>query len=500
MRTRSTDLAASSRNVRPRVRSGAFTPPPSILPLILAFLALFGLGGCATGGGGSDLPNSLEGTIYAGTNPVPGARIELRPSGWKPGGAPAGSVFWADEKGKFQIAQPMGGNWKLVAWDSTGGLACQTELQLDRSAPVDMYLEPVGASSGVIGDSLDIADGFDVYALGIDRRSKLDTNGNWRLDSVPAGNLDLVAVSRTDPAVFYPLGRIFVGSGDSSVAPPASIGSNPDTNRIAHGRLWLPIGRPARNGFVVLRSGSDSIRAAVDDSGRFVLRLPLEGSWKLEAKSQTRVRFDSLDRTDLSPNGLPATKRRLERIDLFLTGTVYGSLLPGIGWISTGGSTAGWKAVVSGIPRSETTGIAGHFRIRSVPAGTWTIEATGPDGRKLSYPPARIDPDVENSLPVRVVRSTLDTVPEGSFMPSQVWYGSVPLAGARVVAIPEDPRDSLLRMQGTADDSGRFALQLDTTRRYSLRFQDKDGRSVGNEYPWGSPTVPATVHEFRISP
>jgi len=475
---------------------------------VLVAIALAGfllLGACSTenqsGGGGSDVPNSLEGTIISGTGPVPGARIELHRADWTPITHDTALVVRADESGRFRITIPSDGNWKLHATDSNRSLAAQMDIAASATLPpLVLRLEPSATLSGVLGDSLDVAEGFHVFVLGLNLVSELDTNGNWRIDALPSGQQRLVAVSNNDPTISYPLGDVVVRPGDSAVAIPATIGPELDTSRLVVGQLWYPIGKRAKNGFVVLKSliDTDSIRCAVDDSGRFSLMLPTGGLWLFEARSQTRTFLDTLHPEDLEIPNRSKTRAALERIDLLYTGTVYGSILPGIGWLSSGGSTAGWVARIPGITRSEVTGIAGHFRIRSVPVGDWTLMLSHPDGRSIAFPQFSVRADVVNELPLRIVRSSIDTTAESEFVVGRIWIGEAPLPKAWIESFPLDSTDTVHRMQGQADDSGRFAIQSDPSRLYQLRIIDPQTRQILASLPWGAGSDPDSIASIQI--
>jgi len=162
---------------------------------ILSLLALgSALSGCAdrTAGGstGVETTNGLLAVAIHDSmgDPVSGALVRLRPAAWKPGTAlPADSARlegWTDSLGVARFEALGSGLWRGEARKS--GWSVQF---LDTSLPADRARTlPLHRMGSLVGRCAPRA--F-VVVTGLDHSTWADANGDFRMDSLPAGLVDL---------------------------------------------------------------------------------------------------------------------------------------------------------------------------------------------------------------------------------------------------------------------------------------------------------------------
>lgn len=219
---------------------------PSRLPCACGLALLVGLVlcGCAdrsAGGTGVETTNGVFALIVRDSSGaiVEGALVRLRPADWKPGDAlplDASRLQASTDSSGRAVFQPLpAGLWRGEAIHL--GRASQI---LDTSRPGDRSRSATLAKTGSVRGKAPA--GSIVATIGLEHSTRTDSAGAWRLDSIPAGTLDIRCLSNG--------ARVFVrlDAGASVTAP--SLTADPQGSTLlddfqdgdSRHRFGLPIG------------------------------------------------------------------------------------------------------------------------------------------------------------------------------------------------------------------------------------------------------------------
>lgn len=169
-------------------------------PFAILFLLIFAFGcsesGKTAGGPGSETTNGIYATVMAGDFLAKGASVALRKNDFVPVDSSSAILrpdFFADSLGNIDIPQQDSGTYRLTV--SLDGQIYSTEIQIGTAALDlgEIRLENPGTLSGTI--FADSAQKLWVGAYGLDILEPIDSNGNFLLEGLPAGNLKIFVLS-----------------------------------------------------------------------------------------------------------------------------------------------------------------------------------------------------------------------------------------------------------------------------------------------------------------
>lgn len=270
-------------------RGVAATFSPLACALTCAILAAAWLSSCATrvgGGGGSDVPNDLQGRLLlASGDPASAVRVILRrvvSSPWTP--SEERSV-WTDSDGRYVLPVPLGtGEWTVEWQDSLRGLGAFRSLDSLRQPDgrlEEVRLEDWGVLAGTcVSDSREVIATDRLWIPELGRVVAPDSTGSWAFPQVPSGRYAprLLTQAQEQPFVF-PASTVAPG-GRRVLAPILLLDSVRGAWR---GRFETPSGGAAvgvRVSWIRLPdAASRTVLARSDDSGRIILPNPDTGTW-----------------------------------------------------------------------------------------------------------------------------------------------------------------------------------------------------------------------------
>lgn len=497
------------------------------------FTATLGFSGCfldgdTNAGGGVDVPNSLQARLLStGTCRAEGAQVRIRPADWTPLSDTTSPTWNTTSSSDGSITMPLKdtGDWVLEARDSTGGCGVIRSFDIDSSKGQrtiqlgDLSLERFGSIEGSIataGSGTDSVAKWSIVIPGVDVVVTPDSNGIWRIELLSAGSYAPIAVFKGVPEQVA-IGKVEVAPQTTSVAPPTVV-EIPDgsIDRIVRGKATTSTGSPTSGGSIRLvgidGTSQPERNFAIDDSGRYAFALPDSGRWLLRIASGSDVFVDTLEPADLT-DGLPATRTRLSGIRLQASSTLAGAILMPLG-IGTGpGLASDWKMAIQGAGIQSTSAVdgSGQYLFTGLATGTYALSASN---AKTSLDTSLGSFSVAAGTATRLPATTITS---GMADPGLKWIeGKATSSGraatrARIVALPESvgivaassQRQRVLvetyGITGSADDSGRFSLQLPETGPYRLVVTDSSGK-MGKSIPWGLGADTTKAADLRLEP
>jgi len=506
---------------------------PGIPSMILVLAAFFGCDSStsdrsADGGSGVDVPNSLQARLLStGTCRADGVQVRIRPADWTPLSDTTLPVWntTSSSDGTFSVPLTDTGRWVVEARDSVGGcgtlrtidtdsLKGQTTVQLG-----GLSLEKFGSIEGTLataGSGTDSVAKWSIVIPGVDVVITPDSNGIWRIELVSAGSYTPIAVFK-GALEQVPIGPVQVAPQTTTIAPPTVVEvQDGSSSRIVRGKATTSTGTLAAGGTIRLldiQNGSLPERNfAIDDSGRYAFALPDSGRWLLRVASGTESFVDTLEPADLS-EGVVATRTRLAGIRLQSAGALTGAILTPLG-IGTGpGVASDWTMTLRGpgIEASSPVDRSGQYLFTGLASGTYSLSASNTKAsRDTSLGSVEVSAGTATRLPATTITS-------GMADPAQKWIEGTatspdgPAAKARIVALPESvgvvaatsQRQRILAemygIAGSADDSGRFSIQLPETGPYRLVVADSSGRT-GKALAWGTGADTTALADLRLEP
>jgi len=319
--------------------------PALVLLGCLPLLSCSGGADSLAGGSGTGAGNALTVTARGlDGSPVAGAQVELRPAGQVPppeGSAPVLAGTTAAD-GRITFATDTGA-WSVLV--RHGGRAFH---QVARSGEVADTLRPLSVLTGFVKQ----AAGGRVALPGLGRSAACDSTGFFRLDSLPSGSLDWLALGAGGTAL----------PGSSRLLPGQTSVPNASDSPIAVDTLLRAI-PPA--------SALD--RTLLGDTGAFALVLQarrtdtLSDAWFVAWTSGTgrgvRVGLTTPDtlKLELDSTTYQAPGYRLGA----------GPTLVGLRWTGTG-----WEVWIDGVQAIKSAMATGTDR------KAWTAPVLGPQGVK----------------------------------------------------------------------------------------------------------------------
>lgn len=245
------------------------------------------LGSCAfSGGGGSDVPNSLGGTVVASDGiPVANASVRIRSRSWTPRSP---EVVWStqtDENGRYNLPAFPNLQDLVVEWeDSLDGigavLAMDPSWQEADRIPTVTLLHWGTLAGTCVSDSSGVISTDRLYIPELGREIGPDSTGAWNFSGIPPGTYSPVLVSRPPFESFrFPPHTVVEGArtlvapillADSSRGTWRGVATHPDGSLASGVRMtWTDS----------LRSLTYGMLATSDDSGRMLVPLPPPGRW-----------------------------------------------------------------------------------------------------------------------------------------------------------------------------------------------------------------------------
>lgn len=344
--------------------------------IALAFASWGVVVSCAGGGGGSDVPNDLSGTVLSASGePASGTRVLLRSASATP--SRPGPVWEtvSDGRGEFHLPLvPDTGSW-LVEWrDSATGSGASRLLRAEwivaeRIPPV--RLAKWGALRGTLATtSAEVSAQAVVVIPGLLLSSKVDSNGSWRIDDIPEGSyqprvegIANGATTKTDSVSIVP--------GKESVLAPVAVLDHAsrriwkgvlrswDGYPVAGARLWL---------FSIDRSDSVRCNCVSDDSGRIAWILPDTGRGVVRISTATAGWTGNVNFGDSSAS---RPRPLADTIVMQSLATLSGTLIPGAGPQTP--PLAGFTIRIGAIGRTAKVGTDGRWSFDLLPLGSWKL-------------------------------------------------------------------------------------------------------------------------------
>lgn len=329
---------------------------------------------------------TLSGQVLFGGEPYSGARVQVLGEAEMQGG-----FARTDHEGRFRIAGLESGSYRLVV--GLGALPHERRVEIDGDREITVDVPAAGVAGTVTAAGGGPVAGADVLLVPAEQdsvrmplrpnRERTGELGRFRFPAVPAGSYRVRAekdghapaerpVEVTGGAPVEGLDLVLEPAEGLELRVSTTTGGVPDRLSVAAvdpTAAALP-GQAPRPVF------ADGVRTG--EAGRVRLdRLPA-GTWRLLV-SASGLAVASLDVTAPGP-AVPVTLRPaglLEVVVPELTGTPLG------GEVRLRGADGRWLVGLdwNGDPRTSWRLALGRARIDSVPAGTWTVEVTAPDGR-----------------------------------------------------------------------------------------------------------------------
>lgn len=256
---------------------------------VLLALAAVGLMSCATrvgGGGGSDVPNDLQGRLLLASGvPAPQVRVVLRRVASSPWVPVEEHSAWTDLDGMYRIPDPGDdAAWTLEWRDSLRGLGAFRSLDSLRRPDgrlAEVRLESWGVLAGTcVSDSREVIATDRLWIPELGRMVSPDSTGYWVFGEMPAGLFAprLLTQAQEKPFVF-PASTVAPG-GRRVLAPILLMDSARGAWR---GRFETPEGAAVVGVRVSWTKTLDptprTVLARSDDSGRIILPKPDTGAW-----------------------------------------------------------------------------------------------------------------------------------------------------------------------------------------------------------------------------
>lgn len=271
------------RTTSGRVLERAWTRP------LLGVLLVAVLSSCddsVGGGGGSDVPNDLNGrVVLASGDPAAEVRVVLRRIPAGPDEAVEEHAVWTDSDGRYRLEGHAGGaGWSLEWRDSSRGQGAFRVLG-DRDADLgtlrEVRLERWGSLAGTcVSDNREVIATDRLWIPELARLVTPDSTGSWAFLTVPPGvhTVRLMTKAQADPFLF-PSSR--VPAGERRLLEPILL---TDSSFGAwRGRFEDSLGARLPGVRVTWSLLGDSTHRTVlarsDDSGRIILPNPATGTW-----------------------------------------------------------------------------------------------------------------------------------------------------------------------------------------------------------------------------
>lgn len=257
-------------------------------PLLGGLLAMF-LAACddsVGGGGGSDVPNDLNGrVVLASGDPAAEVRVVLRRIPARPEDAVEEHAVWTDSDGRYRLeGHPAGSGWSLEWLDSLRGLGAYRLLD-DRDAGLgslpEVRLQPWGSLAGTcVSDNREVIATDRLWIPELARLVTPDSTGSWAFRSLPSGlyMTRLLTLAQADPFLF-PTSAVPAGARrllepillmDSALGAWRGRFEDSSGARIPGVRVtWSLLGESTQR----------TVLARSDDSGRIILPNPSTGTW-----------------------------------------------------------------------------------------------------------------------------------------------------------------------------------------------------------------------------
>lgn len=257
-------------------------------PLLGLLLAVF-LASCddsTAGGGGSDVPNDLNGrVVLASGDPAADVRVVLRRIPARPEDAVEEHAVWTDSDGRYRLeGHPAGAGWSLEWRDSLRGLGAFRLLDdrdADQGTLPEVRLQPWGSLAGTcVSDDREVIATDRLWIPELARLVTPDSTGSWIFRSLPSGvhTARLLTQAQPDPFLF-PTSEVPAGQRrlldpilltDSSFGAWRGVFQDSAGTRLPGVRVTWSL-----SGDSVLRT----VLARSDDSGRIILPNPATGTW-----------------------------------------------------------------------------------------------------------------------------------------------------------------------------------------------------------------------------
>jgi hypothetical protein len=257
-------------------------------PLVGVFLALL-IASCddsVGGGGGSDVPNDLNGrVVLASGDPAAEVRVVLRRIPVRPDEVVEEHSVWTDSDGRYRLEGHAGGaGWSLEWRDSLRGQGAYRLLG-DRDAELgtlrEVRLERLGSLAGTcVSDNREVIATDRLWIPELARLVTPDSTGSWAFRTLPPGvhTARLLTQAKADPFLF-PTSRVPAGERlllepillmDSALGAWRGVFQDSAGARLPGVRVtWSVLGESTQR----------TVLARSDDSGRIILPNPSTGSW-----------------------------------------------------------------------------------------------------------------------------------------------------------------------------------------------------------------------------